>query len=131
MLCVVASLTSSAAPQLGHSTLREPSVFSLTSFKPLIASSLKATLRPTDQCTRAGSLLSSVATSPALLRRSMTVNSPSSLGGVGSSPWAAISLALVTEATSQARPSASTRWPARRPSIVGASLGRGPSKAMT
>ena len=43
----------------------------------------------------------------------MTVNSPVSRSGCASSPCAAISLARVTEATSQARLSASTRWPAR------------------
>ena len=56
MDCVVLSLTSSAAPQLGHSTPRAVSVFSLSSFSPLIASSLKRTERPTDHCGSEGSL---------------------------------------------------------------------------
>ncbi len=131
MLCVVASLISSAVPQLGHSSAREPSVFSLVSFRPLSASSLSATEAPTLQCTCAGSLPSSVATSPALLRRSATVNSPSRRGGLGSSPCAAMSLVRVTLATSQARPLASTRLPARSVASDGASGGSGPSNAKT
>jgi hypothetical protein len=55
MLCVLASLTSSAVPQLGHSTPRPVSVFSLLSASPLIASSLSATERPSDHCGDAGS----------------------------------------------------------------------------
>ena len=49
MDCVVARVTSSEAPQLGHSILRAFSVFSVGAARPLIASSLIATGRPTDQ----------------------------------------------------------------------------------
>ena len=53
---MVESLTSSAVPQLGHSTPRAFSVFSLASARPVIASSLIATERPTDHFGAAGSL---------------------------------------------------------------------------
>ena len=56
MDCVVESLTSSAVPQLGHSTPRAFSVFSLDSARPVIASSEIATDWPTDHFGASGSL---------------------------------------------------------------------------
>ena len=118
---VLSSLTSSAAPQLGHWSARPGSVFSLApSRSPRSASVASDTAWPTDQPGRAGSMYSSVATSPCALRRSATTKPPVSAGSLGNSPSAADSLATTTEATSQARPSIATRMPTRSDAASGA-----------